>query len=209
NAKCRESVLEHVDEFSRMTERMGYWVDFADAYWTMDARYMESVWWSLKTIHEAGLLVEDHRVTPYCPRCGTGLSDHEVAQGYLEVTDPSVYVRFPVTSGPLADLGAALLVWTTTPWTLISNTSVAVNPAVTYAVARPAGSDELLVVADNLVPAVLGEGAEVVQRLAGTELEHTTYRRPFDMVDIPQAHFVGLADYVTVDDGTGLVHQAP
>jgi isoleucyl-tRNA synthetase len=209
NAKCRESVLEHVGEFARMTSRMGYWVDLDAAYWTMDARYIESVWWSLKTIYDKGLLVQDYRVTPYCPRCGTGLSDHEVAQGYLEVTDPSVYVRFPVTDGPLADRGVALLVWTTTPWTLISNTSVAVNPAVTYVVARPAGSEELLVVAENLVTAALGEDAEVLDRMPGTALEHVSYSRPFDLVDIPGAHFVGLADYVTVEDGTGLVHQAP
>ncbi|MBV9870008.1 MAG: isoleucine--tRNA ligase, partial [Frankiaceae bacterium] len=141
--------------------------------------------------------------------CGTGLSDHEVAQGYLDVTDPSVYVRFPVTSGPVSERGAALLVWTTTPWTLISNTAVAVNPAVSYVVARPAGSDELLVVAEPLVTAALGEDAEIVERMAGTDLEHVTYSRPFDLVEIPAAHFVGLADYVTIEDGTGLVHQAP
>ncbi|MGN6473819.1 MAG: isoleucine--tRNA ligase [Mycobacteriales bacterium] len=209
NAKCRESVLEHVDTFARMTERMGYWVDLDAAYWTMDAAYVESVWWSLQQIYDKGLLVQDYRVTPYCPRCGTGLSDHEVAQGYLDVTDPSVYVRFPVTSGPLAEQGASLLVWTTTPWTLISNTAVAVNPAVTYVVARPAGSDERLVVAEPLVGHALGEGAEILERMPGTALEHVSYSRPFDLVEIPDAHFVGLADYVTVEDGTGLVHQAP
>ncbi|HVT22250.1 MAG TPA: isoleucine--tRNA ligase [Mycobacteriales bacterium] len=214
NARCRESVLEHVDTFARMTERMGYWVDLDQAYWTMDPAYIESVWWSLKQIHAKGLLVQDHRVTPYCPRCGTGLSDHEVAQGYLDVTDPSVYVRFPVTSGPLAEPStygqrAALLVWTTTPWTLVSNTAVAVNPQVTYAVVRPAGSDELLVVAEPLVEHAVGAGAEVLDRMPGTALEHVTYARPFDLVEIPDAHFVGLADYVTVEDGTGLVHQAP
>ncbi len=214
NAKCRESVLEHVDTFARMTERMGYWVDLDAAYWTMDPAYVESVWWSLKCIYDKGLLVQDYRVTPYCPRCGTGLSDHEVAQGYLDVTDPSVYVRFPVTSGPLAEPNAygrsvALLVWTTTPWTLVSNTAVAVNPAVAYVVARPAGSEELLVVAEPLVGHALGDGAEILERFAGTELEHVTYSRPFDLVDIPDSHFIGLADYVTVEDGTGLVHQAP
>ena len=122
NAKCRASVLEHVDEFTSLSHRMGYWVDFDKAYWTMNPEYIESVWWSLKTIFDKGLLVQDHRVAPYCPRCGTGLSDHEVAQGYLTVTDPSVYVRFPVTSGTLVDeFGSgkvSLLVWTTTPWTL-------------------------------------------------------------------------------------------
>ncbi len=114
NAKCRASVERHVDEFEKLTERMGYWVDMSKAYRTMDASYIESVWWSLKAVFDKGLLVSDYRVAPYCPRCGTALSDHEVAQGYLNVTDPSVYVRFPVTSGPFAGQ-ADLLVWTTTP----------------------------------------------------------------------------------------------
>src|SRR3954466_13598636 len=128
NRKCRESVLRHVDAFEQMTERMGYWVDTADAYVTMNRSYIESEWWALKQIHEKGLLVEDYRVAPYCPRCGTGLSDHELAQGYETVPDPSVYVRFPLTSGPYAGTadspGAHLLVWTTTPWTLVSNALV-------------------------------------------------------------------------------------
>ena len=144
NARCRASVLEHVDEFTALSERMGYWVDFDKAYWTMNPEYVESVWWSLKKIFDKGLLVQDHRVAPYCPRCGTGLSDHEVAQGYLTVTDPSVYVRFPVTSGTLVDeFGTgkvSLLVWTTTPWTLITNTAVAVNPAVTTPSSGPTTS---------------------------------------------------------------------
>jgi isoleucyl-tRNA synthetase len=206
NAKCRESVLRHVDEFERMTTRMGYWCDMGDAYRTMDSSYVESVWWSLKQIADKGLLVEDHRVAPYCPRCGTGLSDHEVAQGYQTVTDPSVYVRFPVTSGPLKELGAALLVWTTTPWTLVSNTAVAVNPGVTYVAAR--AGDEVLVVAEPLL-SVLGDDVEVLERFPGTALEHTTYARPFDWVEIPDAHYVGVADYVTIESGTGLVHQSP
>ena len=211
NARCRESVVRHVDEFERMTTRMGYWCDMSDAYRTMDASYVESVWWSLKQIADKGLLVEDHRVAPYCPRCGTALSDHEVAQGYQTVTDPSVYVRFPVTSGPLQALGAALLVWTTTPWTLVSNTAVAVNPGVTYVAAR--AGDEVLVVAEPLL-GVLGDGSpgqevEVLERFPGTALEHTTYARPFAMVDIEGAHFVGVADYVTTESGTGLVHQSP
>ncbi|GLW12190.1 isoleucine--tRNA ligase [Microtetraspora sp. NBRC 13810] len=211
NARCRESVLRHVDAFEAMTERMGYWVDTAQAYRTMDASYVEAVWWSLKTIWEKELLFRDFRITPYCPRCGTGLSDHELGQpgGYETVSSPSVYVRFPVESGPLAELGASLLVWTTTPWTLVSNTAVAVHPEETYVVARAAGSDELLVVAEPLVAAVLGEDAERVTSFLGADLEHTTYRRPFELVDIPAAHYVVLADYVTVEDGTGLVHQAP
>jgi isoleucyl-tRNA synthetase len=207
NARCRESVGRHVDEFSRLTDRMGYWVDFRDAYWTMDPDYVQSVWWSLKKVFEAGLLVQDHRVSPYCPRCGTGLSDHEVAQGYLTVTDPSVYVRFPVTSGQLADQGASLLIWTTTPWTLISNTAVAVHPDVDYVAARrPDG--EVLVVAEPLL-GVLGPDTAVLDRFTGRSLEHTSYRPPFDVVDIRGGHYVAVAEYVTVDDGTGIVHQSP
>ena len=210
NAKCRESVLRHVDEFDGMTRRMGFWVDMDDAYWTMDPHYIESVWWSLARIFDKGLLVQDHRVTPYCPRCGTGLSDHELAQGYETVVDPSVYVRFPVTGGALAERypGAALLVWTTTPWTLVSNTAVAVNPKAEYVVARTANG-EILVVAEALADATLGEGYEVLERMSGRDLERTPYQRPFDMVEIPDAHYVVLADYVTTDDGSGLVHQAP
>ena len=135
NARCRESVERHVGAFTDLTRRMGYWVDMSTAYWTMNPEYIESVWWSLKQIFDKGLLVEDHRVAPYCPRCGTGLSDHEVAQGYETLTDPSVYVRLPITSGEWAGK-ADLLVWTTTPWTLPSNTAVAVHPDVTYVVAR-------------------------------------------------------------------------
>ncbi|SDR10703.1 isoleucine--tRNA ligase [Thermostaphylospora chromogena] len=211
NAKCRESVGRHVDAFEALTERMGYWVDMSQAYRTMDPSYVESVWWALKTIWDKGLLFRDFRITPYCPRCGTGLSDHELGQpgGYETISSPSVYVRMPATSGRLAELGASLLVWTTTPWTLVSNTAVAVHPDVTYVAARPAGSDEVLVVAEPLLASVLGEDAERIAEFTGTELEHTSYRRPFTLVDIPGAHYVVLGDYVTVEDGTGLVHQAP
>ncbi|HWG92981.1 MAG TPA: class I tRNA ligase family protein, partial [Mycobacteriales bacterium] len=217
NAKCRESVLRHVDEFERMTRRMGYWVDMAEAYRTMDPAYVQSVWWSLKQIADKGLLVEDFRVAPWCPRCGTALSDHELGQpgAYRDVTDPSVYVRFPVTEGPLAEQGAALLVWTTTPWTLVSNTAVAVHPDVTYVSAR--AGDEVVVLAEPLLEAVLGEDAgrswEVLERFPGRALERTRYRRPFDLIDAGRfegdAHFVVTAEYVTTDDGTGLVHQSP
>ncbi|WP_436756916.1 isoleucine--tRNA ligase [Streptosporangium sp. V21-05] len=211
NDRCRESVLKHVDAFEEMTERMGYWIDLSQAYRTMDPAYVESVWWSLKVIFDKDLLTRDFRITPYCPRCGTGLSDHELGQpgGYETVTSPSVYVRMPATSGPLADLGASLLIWTTTPWTLVSNTAVAVHPDVTYVAARPAGSDEVLVVAEPLLAAALGEGAEVLAAFQGADLEHTTYTRPFELVDIPGAHYVVLGYYVTTEDGTGLVHQAP
>ena len=210
NDKCRESVTRHVDAFTAMTNRMGFWVDFDEAYWTMAPAYVESVWWSLSQIHKKGLLVQDHRVAPYCPRCGTGLSDHELAQGYETVTDPSVYVRFPITSGPLQELDAALLVWTTTPWTLVSNTAIAVNPEVTYVAAQVTHEDktEVLVIAEPLLEKLQGE-VKILKKINGKELERTTYSRPFDYVEIPDSHFVVLADYVTTEDGTGLVHQSP
>jgi len=210
NDKCRDSVTRHVDAFTTMTNRMGFWVDFDQAYWTMAPEYVESVWWSLKEIWKKGLLFQDHRVAPYCPRCGTGLSDHELAQGYETVTDPSVYVRFPVTSGELAELGAALLVWTTTPWTLVSNTAIAVNPEVYYVVAEVSVEDnrEVLVVAEPLISSLSGE-VKILKTVKGKDLERITYKRPLDLIDIPDSHFVVLANYVTTEDGTGLVHQSP
>ena len=210
NDKCRESVQRHVNEFTDMTKRMGFWVDFEDAYWTMSPSYIESVWWSLQQIWQKGLLAQDHRVAPYCPRCGTGLSDHELAQGYETIQDPSVFVRFPATSGKLAELKATLLVWTTTPWTLVANTAVAVNPKVTYQVIEVVNDEktERLVVAADLA-SVLGDEGKVIATFKGSELEHTKYARPFDFVEINDSHYVVLADYVTVEDGTGLVHQSP
>jgi len=210
NDQCKTSVTRHVDAFTRMTERMGFWVDFDEAYWTMAPEYVESVWWSLKEIWKKGLLVQDHRVAPYCPRCGTGLSDHELAQGYETVTDPSVFVRFPVTSGELAELKASLLVWTTTPWTLVSNTAIAAHPDVDYVAVRSTveESSEVLIVAEALLSSVGGEH-EILKRFKGRDLERVTYKRPLDYIEIPDAHFVILAEYVTTEDGTGLVHQAP
>ena len=214
NARCKESVLRHVDEFESMTSRMGYWVDMDQAYWTMDEKYIDSVWWSLKRIFDKGLLVQDHRVSPYCPRCGTGLSDHELAQGYEDVVDASVYVRFPITTGalPAKYSGISLLVWTTTPWTLISNTAAAVNAKVDYVVAQTAAG-EYLIVADALREKVLGEDSKVLETIVGRDLEGTGYQRPFDWVTFPETdapvHTVLLADFVTTEDGTGVVHEAP
>ncbi|MDQ3156770.1 MAG: isoleucine--tRNA ligase, partial [Actinomycetota bacterium] len=222
NARCREAVVRNVDLFEEMTDRMGYWVDMSDPYRTMDSSYVESVWWGLTQIFDKGLLAEDFRVAPYCPRCGTTLSDHELAQGYEDITDPSVYVRFPLTSGPHA--GTDMLVWTTTPWTLVSNTAVAVNPEVTYVVAR--NGDESLIVAEPLVEKSLGEGWTVAERFTGRDMERWDYQRPFELVTFPEgsngqgpdsaddgrspgAHYVVLGDYVTTEDGTGLVHQSP
>jgi isoleucyl-tRNA synthetase len=206
NARCRESVTRHTDAFAELTRRMGYWVDLDDAYRTMDPEYIESVWWSLQRIFDKGLLVEDFRVAPWCPRDQTALSDHELAQGYEQDVDPSVFVRFPLTSGPYAGT-ASLLVWTTTPWTLVSNTAVAVNAEVTYVVATD--GQERLVVAEALLESVLGAGWEPVASLSGKELERWTYRAPFDLVEVPDAHLVILAPYVTTESGTGLVHQSP
>ena len=207
NAKCRESVTRHTDAFAELTTRMGYWVDLDDAYRTMDPEYVQSVWWSLKQIFDKGLLVQDHRVAPWCPRCGTGLSDHELAQGYETVVDPSVFVRFPLTSGPLAG-EASLLVWTTTPWTLVSNTAVAAHPDVTYVLATD--GQEKLVVAEPLLGKALGEGWTATGvSFTVREMERWTYERPFDLVEIPDAHYVVNAEYVTTEDGTGLVHQSP
>ncbi|GAC1378725.1 MAG: isoleucine--tRNA ligase [Marmoricola sp.] len=211
NERCRESVERHTDAFEAMTRRMGYWVDMTDPYRTMDPSYVESVWWALKQIYAAGRLVEDYRVAPYCPRCGTGLSDHELAQGYETVTDPSVYVTFPLTSGPLAGR-ASLLIWTTTPWTLVSNALVAANPELTY-VAMTDGK-QTLVVAEVLAEKALGEGwTPTGDRFTGSDLEGWTYERPFTWLEWPDAlngtHFVVTEAYVTAEDGTGLVHQAP
>ncbi|MGC4865148.1 isoleucine--tRNA ligase [Micromonospora sp. DT53] len=207
NRRCRESVTRHVDAFVALTERMGYWVDLDSAYRTMDSEYVESVWWSLKTVFDRGLLEQDHRVAPWCPRCGTALSDHELAQGYETVDDPSVYVRFPLTSGPLAGT-ADLLAWTTTPWTLVSNTAVAAHPDVTYTVAT--NGQDRLVIAEALLAETLGEGWTATgPAFTGRDMERWTYQPPFELVHIPDAHFVVNAGYVTTDSGTGLVHTNP
>lgn len=210
NAKCRSSVLRHVDAFAELTTRMGYWVNMDEAYVTMTPEYIDSEWWALQQIFDKGLLEEDYRVAPYCPRCGTTLSDHELAQGYEDVTDPSVYVRFPLTGGPLAG-DVDMLVWTTTPWTLVSNTAVAAHPEVTYVVGSKDGEKSLLV-AEPLFDKVLGEEWSRGQSFTGREMERWTYQRPFELVEFPEgeeAHLVVLADYVTTEDGSGLVHQAP
>ncbi|GAB3705483.1 isoleucine--tRNA ligase [Mariniluteicoccus flavus] len=206
NAKCRESVMRHVDAFSELTTRMGYWVNMDEAYWTMDSSYVESEWWALKQIFDRGWLSEDQRVAPYCPRCGTTLSDHELAQGYEDVTDTTAYVRFPLTSGPYA--GAAdLVIWTTTPWTLFSNALVAVGADITYVTATD--GESTVVVAEENLPAALGEGWTIQDRFTGAEMVGWEYQRPFDAVEQPgRAWFVVTEDYVAIGEGTGLVHQA-
>jgi isoleucyl-tRNA synthetase len=208
---CRESVLTYFGEFERLTERIGYWTDIEHAYYTFHPSYVESVWWQLQQLFNRGLLYEDLKVVPYCPRCGTALSSHELGQPgvYTDELDESAYVRMPITDADAHGglRGAThLAVWTTTPWTLLSNVAVAVNPQITYAVV------DGLVIARELVDAVLGEGAVIGATLVGEELCGVHYQRPFDDVafddDVDACVVVG-ADYVTTDDGTGLVHQAP
>ncbi len=213
NARCRESVFAFVEEWNALTERIGFWIDLDDAYRTMDPTYVESVWWALKQIADRDLLYEGHKVVPYCPRCGTALSSHEVAVGYQDVSDPSVYVRFPVREdhGPLR-AGDELLVWTTTPWTLVSNAAVAVDPELVYVRARTPELEAPVVLADALVQRVLGEHAEILERFPGAALEGTRYVPPFGFIGAaeygPRGHTVLLGDFVTADDGTGLVHTA-
>ena len=213
NARCRASVDTYLEEWDRLTERIGYWVDLDDAYRTMDASYVESVWWALKEIHAKGLLYQGHKVVPYCPRCGTALSSHEVAQGYKDVVDPSVYVRFPVTdvAGAPLEAGDELVVWTTTPWTLVSNAAVAVAPELDYVRVR-AADGHVVVLAAALVERVVGEGSEELARFPGSALEGVRYEPPFAYIAGseygPLGHSVLLGDFVTADDGTGLVHTA-
>jgi isoleucyl-tRNA synthetase len=210
NQRCRESVFEYVEEWNRLTERIAFWIDLDDPYVTLDNSYMESVWWSLRKIWDDGRLYEGHKVVPYCPRDGTPLSSHEVAQGYKDVKDPSIYVRFPLLGPDGEEAGESLLVWTTTPWTLPGNVAVAVSPKVTYVRAKLEG--ETLIVAEPLVERVLGEQAEIVHRFPGSELVGRSYRGPvFELADGgPRNAFRVLAgDFVTTEDGTGLVHIAP
>jgi isoleucyl-tRNA synthetase len=214
NARCREKVLSHVEDWNRLTERIGFWIDLEDAYRTLDPDYVESVWWALKTIHDRGLLYEKLKVVPYCPRDQVTLSSHELGQPdvYLDVVDPSIYVRLPVKDPqPPLQSGDELLIWTTTPWTLVSNAAVAVDPELTYVRATGAG-DHVYVLAEALVERVLGEDAKILSHFPGSTLEGVRYVPPFDFIagDAygPRGHSVLGADFVTATEGTGLVHTA-
>jgi isoleucyl-tRNA synthetase len=209
NQRCRTSVFEYVEEWNKLTERIGFWIDLDDPYVTLEDDYIESVWWSLRRLWDDGRLYEGHKVVPYCPRCGTALSSHEVALGYQDVEDPSIYVRFPLLGEDGSKNGESLLVWTTTPWTLPGNEAVAVAPEVTYVRARI--NDETVILAEALVEKVLGEGAEISERFPGSELVGRFYESPiFDLQDRFHGRSSVLAgDFVTTEDGTGLVHIAP
>jgi isoleucyl-tRNA synthetase len=206
NRLCRESVSRYVGDFERLTERIGFWIDMSDAYWTMDTEYIESVWWSLKQLHARGLLVQADRITTYCPRCGTPLSDAEVAMGYTEVEDPSVYVSFIVTdSKHEALIGARLLGWTTTPWTLVSNEGLAVAVDAQYVMVEHDG--QRYVVAQEMKDEVLPDARPVDWSANGATLVGAAYEPLYPNVE--GAHRVVGADFVSLEDGTGIVHMAP
>ncbi len=210
NELCRKSAFEYIREWEKLTERIAFWVDLEDAYVTYTNDYIESVWWILKNFWDKGLLYQGYKVVPYCPRCGTPLSDHEVALGYDEATEPSVFVRLPLVDKP----GTSLLIWTTTPWTLPANVAVAAHPEVDYVVvehALPEGGMEKLILAEALVERVFRqESVRVVERLKGKKLKGMRYQPLFTFLPLEKpAHYVVLGDFVTTEEGTGLVHIAP
>ncbi|MFN2613127.1 MAG: isoleucine--tRNA ligase [Solirubrobacterales bacterium] len=217
NQRCRESVFRYVADWNRLTERIGFWIDLDDPYVTLDDDYIESVWWALRKIWDEGRLYEGHKVVPYCPRCGTALSSHEVALGYHDVVDTSAYVKLPVREPAPSDQipespvesGDQLLVWTTTPWTLISNAAVAAGPEIEYV--RVSHRGEALILARARLEHVFGgDQPEVLSHFPGEALAGTSYEPPFEYITDfgPRGHTVLLADFVSTDEGTGLVHTA-
>ena len=217
NRLCRESVWTYKDEWEKLSARIAYDLDYREPYITYTNEYVESVWWALKTLYEKGLLYRGHKILPYCPRCGTALSSHEVAQGYEDVKDPSVYVALQVRETGKERVGRRILVWTTTPWTLVSNTALAVHPELPYLeLRRREKADGTVIIAEARAQAVLGEDFtdrwEIVRRLTGHELAGTRYEHPLDWVTFPEGseHGVIIAeDFVSADDGTGVVHLSP
>lgn len=210
NALCKKSVFDYIQDWEKLTDRIAFWVDLGDAYVTYTNEYIESVWWILKTFWERDLLFKRYKIVPYCPRCGTPLSDHEVAQGYADATDPSVFVRLPLVDKP----GTSLLVWTTTPWTLPANVAVAAGPEVAYVTVErpvPEGGTERLVLAEALLGKVFrDEKVKVVEKYKGKKLKGVKYHPLFTFMPLEKpAHFIVLGDFVTTEDGTGLVHIAP
>ena len=210
NELCRKSVFEYIQDWEKLTDRIAFWVDLGDAYVTYTNEYIESVWWILKTFWERDLLFKGNKIVPYCPRCGTPLSDHEVAMGYADATDPSVFVRLPLVDKP----GTSLLVWTTTPWTLPANVAVAAGPEVEYVKVErslPEGGTEQLILAEALLEKIFrDEKVKVVERFKGKKLKGTKYHPLFTFMPLDKpAHYVVLGDFVTTEDGTGLVHIAP
>ncbi|MBI3160466.1 MAG: isoleucine--tRNA ligase [Chloroflexi bacterium] len=210
NELCRQSAFEYIQEWERFTARLGFWVDFDSAYVTYTNDYIESVWNILKAFWDKDLLYQGYKVVPYCPRCGTPLSDHEVALGYDEAVDPSVFVRFPLVDEP----DTALLVWTTTPWTLPGNVAVAAHPKETYVRVETTNGDggtEKLILAKALLEKVMdGRAVKVLEEMAGAALKDRRYQPLFTFLPTDkEAHYVVLQDFVSMEDGTGLVHMAP
>ena len=213
NKLCRQSVWEYVQEWERMTDRIGFWVGTDNAYITYDNAYIETGWWILKSLWERQLLFKDYKVTMHCPRCSTSLADHEVSLGYKDnVEDPSVFVKFRVAGGELS--GAQLVAWTTTPWTLPANVALALKGDADYVVASHDG--QRYVVAAARVHDVFGEGAEIVGTMRGEALVGTRYENVFtgypakgETADMTNAYRVIADETVTLEDGTGIVHIAP
>jgi len=206
NNKCKESIFTYLKEWQNITERMGYWVNLDEAYVTYHNDYIESVWWSLKKFFDAGLIYKGYKILPFCPVCESPLSSHEVAQGYEDLKDPSVYVKFKITSGEFKN--SDFLVWTTTPWTLPSNAALCVNPEFTY-VKIKTKKDEYLILAKERLSVILEE-YEIEKEIKGSDLENTEYEPLFDFLkDDKKAFYVTLGDFVTMEDGSGIVHIAP
>ncbi|MCZ2121357.1 MAG: isoleucine--tRNA ligase [Anaerolineales bacterium] len=209
NELCKKSVFTYIQDWERLTDRIAFWVDLETAYVTYENEYIESVWWILKNFWEKDLLFKGYKIVPYCPRCGTPLSDHEVALGYDDAVDPSVFVRFPLVDKP----DTSLLVWTTTPWTLPANVAVAAHPEVDYVTIERDnnGTTEKLILAKNLVEKIFkDEEVKVVETFKGKKLKGVKYQPLFTFVTVDKpAYFVVLGDFVTTEDGSGLVHQAP
>lgn len=211
--RCKESVWRYKAEWERMIERMGFWIDLENAYITYTDEYIESVWWELARMFERGLLYQGHKVLPYCPRCGTGLSSHEVAQGYERVEDPSLSVRMRIVADQDSQYKeerptkTALLTWTTTPWTLPANVALAIAAGATYAEVEQDG--ERLILAKNLLEQALEGEHRVVREFPGKDLIGLRYQPPYPLVDDPRAYRVHAADFVNLEEGTGIVHTAP
>ena len=205
NEQCKDSVFSYEALWREMTRRMAYFIDLDDPYITLDNNYIETEWWILKQFYEKGYMYEGHKILPYCPRCGTGLASHEVAQGYQMIKTDTVYVRFKIK-----DRDEYFLAWTTTPWTLASNVALAVNRDVTYVKVRNGGY--VYILAKDLVSSVLEGDYEILEEMKGADLEYTEYEQLMPFVepsDGKKAFFVVCADYVSTTDGTGIVHIAP
>jgi isoleucyl-tRNA synthetase len=217
NEMCRESVWRYKEDWQQLSERIGYWLDYSDPYITYSNDYIESVWWALATMFRRGRLYRGHKVLPYCARCGTTLSSHEVAQGYKDVKDPSAYVALDLVGDAASKTRRRILVWTTTPWTLVSNVALAVNPGLEYVELRKRKSeaDETIIVAINRAAAVLGDDFadrwETVRSFRGSELVGKRYKRPLDWIEYKTGNheiIVGES-FVSSEEGTGVVHMAP